>query len=41
MFGKILPFLLIGYVQITVILVLGRLLFDVPAPGQPACCSTS
>ena len=34
MLGKILPFLLIGYVQITVILVLGRLLFDVPLLGS-------
>ena len=34
MLGKILPFLLIGYVQITVILVLGRLLFDVPVLGS-------
>ncbi|HEX3276036.1 MAG TPA: ABC transporter permease [Gemmatimonadales bacterium] len=32
--GKILPFLLIGYVQITVILVLGRLLFRVPILGS-------
>jgi ABC-2 type transport system permease protein len=32
--GKILPFLLIGYVQITVILVLGRLLFRVPMLGS-------
>ena len=34
MLGKILPFLMIGYVQITVILVLGRLLFDVPILGS-------
>jgi ABC-2 type transport system permease protein len=34
MFGKILPFLMIGYVQITVILLLGRLLFDVPILGS-------
>jgi drug efflux transport system permease protein len=34
MLGKILPFLLIGYVQITVILVLGRLLFRVPMLGS-------
>jgi ABC-2 type transport system permease protein len=32
--GKILPFLLIGYVQITIILTLGRLLFDVPLLGS-------
>lgn len=34
MLGKILPFLLVGYVQITVILILGRLLFDVPIRGN-------
>lgn len=34
MLGKILPFLMIGYVQITVILILGRLLFDVPILGS-------
>jgi ABC-2 type transport system permease protein len=34
MLGKILPFLLIGYVQITVILLLGRLLFNVPLLGS-------
>jgi ABC-2 type transport system permease protein len=34
MFGKILPFLMIGYAQITVILILGRLLFDVPIRGS-------
>lgn len=34
MLGKILPFLLVGYVQITVILLLGRLLFDVPIRGN-------
>jgi ABC-2 type transport system permease protein len=33
MLGKIIPFLLVGYVQITVILILGRLLFDVPVRG--------
>jgi ABC-2 type transport system permease protein len=32
--GKIVPFLLVGYVQITVILVLGILLFDVPVLGR-------
>ena len=32
--GKILPFLLVGYVQITVILVLGLVLFDVPMRGS-------
>jgi ABC-2 type transport system permease protein len=34
MLGKIVPFLLVGYVQITVILLLGRLLFDVPVRGN-------
>ena len=34
--GKILPFLLIGYVQISVILILGRLLFQVPMLGSLA-----
>jgi ABC-2 type transport system permease protein len=34
MLGKIVPFLLIGYVQISVILVLGRLLFRVPLLGS-------
>lgn len=36
MLGKILPFLLVGYVQITVILFLGRLLFHVPIQGSVA-----
>jgi len=36
MLGKILPFLLVGYVQITVILLLGRLLFNVPIRGSVA-----
>ena len=34
MLGKILPFLFIGYVQITVILLLGRVLFHVPLRGS-------
>lgn len=34
MLGKIVPFLLVGYVQITVILLLGRLLFDIPVQGS-------
>lgn len=34
MLGKIVPFLLVGYVQITVIILLGRLLFDVPLRGS-------
>ncbi len=32
--GKIVPFLLIGFVQMTVILVLGWLLFDIPVRGS-------
>lgn len=36
MLGKIIPFLLVGYVQITVVLLLGRLLFDVPMRGSLA-----
>ncbi len=34
MMGKILPFLLVGYIQITVILILGRVLFHVPIRGS-------
>jgi ABC-2 type transport system permease protein len=34
MLGKLAPFLLIGYIQITVVLVLGRLVFDVPIRGS-------
>lgn len=34
MLGKILPFLLVGYVQITVVLLLGRLLFAMPVRGS-------
>lgn len=34
MLGKIVPFLLVGYVQIVVILLLGRLLFHVPVRGS-------
>lgn len=34
MLGKLVPFVLIGYVQMTVILLLGRLLFEVPAWGS-------
>jgi ABC transporter DrrB family efflux protein len=36
MLGKVLPFALVGYVQVTVILVLGRLVFDVPIRGNVA-----
>jgi len=34
MLGKILPFVLVGYVQMTVILILGKLLFDIPIRGS-------
>lgn len=34
MLGKILPFVLVGYVQMTVVIVFGRLLFDVPILGS-------
>jgi len=34
MLGKIIPFLLVGFVQVTVILILGRLLFHVPFRGN-------
>lgn len=34
MVGKVLPFVLVGYVQMTVILLLGRLVFDVPLRGS-------
>lgn len=36
MLGKIVPFMIIGYVQITVILLVGRLLFRVPIVGNIA-----
>jgi drug efflux transport system permease protein len=34
MLGKIVPFMVVGYVQVTVILVLGKLLFDLPIRGS-------
>jgi ABC-2 type transport system permease protein len=34
MLGKLLPFVLVGYVQMTTILVLGKLLFSVPLRGS-------
>jgi ABC-2 type transport system permease protein len=34
MLGKIVPFLLVGFVQISVILLLGKFLFDVPVRGS-------
>jgi ABC-2 type transport system permease protein len=39
MLGKIVPYILIGYVQVTVILVAARLLFDVPMVGSLALLS--
>jgi ABC-2 type transport system permease protein len=36
MLGKIVPFILVGYVQMSVILLLGRLLFDIPLRGSIA-----
>jgi ABC-2 type transport system permease protein len=36
MLGKILPFVIVGYVQMTVILLLGKLLFDIPIRGSLA-----
>ena len=36
MLGKILPFLLVGYIQMTVIFILGKLLFDIPIRGSLA-----
>ena len=39
MVGKILPYILIGYVQVAVILSAARLLFDVPMVGSPALLS--
>ena len=34
MLGKIIPFAVVGYVQMTVILLLGKLLFDIPLRGS-------
>lgn len=34
MIGKIAPFVLVGYVQMTVVLVLGKLMFDIPIRGS-------
>ena len=34
MLGKIVPFIVVGYVQMTVILVLGKVLFDIPIRGS-------
>jgi ABC-2 type transport system permease protein len=34
MIGKIVPFILVGYVQMTVVLILGKILFDIPIRGS-------
>jgi ABC-2 type transport system permease protein len=34
--GKILPYVIVGYVQITLILLAGRVVFDVPFIGSPS-----
>ena len=34
MLGKIVPFILVGYVQMTIVLLLGKLLFDIPIRGS-------
>jgi ABC-2 type transport system permease protein len=39
MLGKIVPYILIGYVQVVVIMVAARLLFDVPMVGSVALLS--
>lgn len=36
MLGKIVPFVIVGYVQMSVVLLLGRLLFDIPVRGSVA-----
>jgi ABC-2 type transport system permease protein len=36
MLGKVVPYVLVGYVQISIILMLGRLVFDVPLRGSLA-----
>jgi ABC-2 type transport system permease protein len=41
MVGKIVPYILIGYVQVTVILLAARLLFDVPMFGSLALLSAA
>jgi ABC-2 type transport system permease protein len=41
MVGKIVPYILIGYVQVTVILIAARLLFDVPMVGSLALLSAA
>jgi ABC-2 type transport system permease protein len=39
MLGKILPFIVVGYIQIAIVLVAARLLFDVPIQGSIALLS--
>lgn len=34
MLGKIIPFLIVGYVQMSVVILLGRVLFDIPIRGS-------
>ena len=41
MLGKIVPYILIGYVQVSVILLAARLLFDVPMIGSMALLSAA
>jgi ABC-2 type transport system permease protein len=36
MLGKIVPFLLVGYIQMTIVILLGRVLFHVPLRGDLA-----
>ena len=36
MLGKVVPYVLVGYVQVSIILILGRLVFDVPLRGSLA-----
>ena len=36
MLGKVVPYVLVGYVQVSLILILGRLVFDVPLRGSLA-----
>ncbi len=41
MIGKILPFVLVGYVQVVVVLVIGRIVFDIPVEGSLALLSAA
>ena len=41
MLGKVVPFVLVGYVQMSIILLLGRLVFDVPMRGTLALLYTA